>query len=66
VTIPELLEGTTIAFDDGPGGKDGDFQDFTVVAELVPEPVPEPVTVFGTILGLGAVAAARRKKKRGQ
>jgi len=32
----------------------------------VPEPVPEPVTVFGTMLGLGALAAARRKKKRGQ
>jgi hypothetical protein len=32
----------------------------------VPEPVPEPVTVFGTILGIGTLAAARRKKKRGQ
>ena len=32
----------------------------------VPEPVPEPVTVFGTILGIGALAGARRKKKRGQ
>ena len=32
----------------------------------VPEPVPEPVTVFGTMLGIGALAAARRKKKRGQ
>ena len=29
---------------------------------VVPEPVPEPVTVFGTILGIGALAAARRKK----
>ena len=32
----------------------------------VPEPVPEPVTVFGTILGIGVLAGARRKKKRGQ
>jgi hypothetical protein len=40
--------------------------DFTRSAELGPEPVPEPVTVFGSILGLGALAAARRKKKRGQ
>jgi hypothetical protein len=31
-----------------------------------PEPVPEPLTVFGTILGIGALAGARRKKKRGQ
>ena len=31
-----------------------------------PEVVPEPVTVFGTILGIGAMAAGRRKKKRGQ
>ncbi|MBD1887163.1 PEP-CTERM sorting domain-containing protein [Microcoleus vaginatus] len=40
--------------------------DFTVPAELAAEPVPEPVTVFGSMLGLGALAAARRKKKRGQ
>jgi len=43
-------------------GNDRDFQDFTVSAELA----PEPVTVFGTILGLGALAAARSKKKRQQ
>ena len=66
VTMPELAEGTTIAFDDGQGGNDGDFKAFTVTAQLVPEPVPEPVTVFGTMVGIGALAAARRKKKRGQ
>ncbi|MCZ0898667.1 PEP-CTERM sorting domain-containing protein, partial [Microcoleus sp. HI-ES] len=34
--------------------------------EPAPEPVPEPVTVFGTMLGIGALAATRRKKKQGQ
>ena len=66
VTMPKLAEGTTVAFDDGQGGNDGDFKAFTVTAQLVPEPVPEPVTVFGTMVGIGALAAARRKKKRGQ
>jgi hypothetical protein len=46
------------------------FNHSTASGELprgpVPEPVPEPVTVFGTILGIGAMAEARRKKKRGQ
>ncbi|MEG4988249.1 PEP-CTERM sorting domain-containing protein [Microcoleus sp. BR0-C5] len=65
VTIGQLAQGIQISFDDA-GGNDQDFQDFTVSAELVPEPVPEPVTLFGTILGIGAFAAARRKKKRGQ
>ncbi|MBD1814310.1 PEP-CTERM sorting domain-containing protein [Microcoleus vaginatus DQ-U2] len=69
LTMAELANGTQISFDDLDDAKPGtelDFNDFTVRAELVPEPVPEPVTVFGTMLGLGALAAARRKKKRGQ
>ncbi|MEG4535196.1 PEP-CTERM sorting domain-containing protein [Microcoleus sp. D2_18a_D3] len=53
------------SFDEA-GGNNRRFQDFPVPAELAPEPVPEPVTVFGTMLGIGALAAARRKKKRGQ
>lgn len=65
LTMTQLAQGTTISFD-AAGKNEVDFKDFTVSAELVPEPVPEPVTVFGTILGLGALAAARRKKKRGQ
>lgn len=51
-------------------GKVIEFDQSTPSGELpprpVPERVPEPVTVFGTILGFGAVVAARRKKKRGQ
>ncbi|MEG4860942.1 PEP-CTERM sorting domain-containing protein [Microcoleus sp. K1-B6] len=69
LTMAELANGTQISFDDfdnAQPGTDLDFEDFTVSAQLVPEPVPEPVTVFGTILGIGALAAARRKKKRGQ
>lgn len=62
VTMAQLAQGTKISFDDVGGGNDVDFQDFSVSAELA----PEPVTVFGTMLGLGALAAARRKKKRGQ
>ncbi|MEG4489375.1 PEP-CTERM sorting domain-containing protein [Microcoleus sp. D2_18a_B4] len=65
VTMAQLAQGTKISFDDA-GGNDQDFQDFTVSAQLAPEAVPEPVTVFGTVLGIGAMAAARRKKKRGQ
>ncbi|AFZ06078.1 PEP motif putative anchor domain protein [Oscillatoria nigro-viridis PCC 7112] len=62
VTMTQLAQGTKISFDDVGGGNDLDFQDFSVSAELA----PEPVTVFGTMLGIGALAAARRKKKRGQ
>lgn len=47
-----------------------EFHESTGSGELAPRPlperVPEPVTVFGTILGMGAMAEARRKKKRGQ
>ncbi|UNU25656.1 PEP-CTERM sorting domain-containing protein [Microcoleus vaginatus] len=53
-----------ISFGDGPGKNLG-FQDFPMSAELAAEPVPEPLTVFGTMLGMGALAAAHRKKKRG-
>ena len=60
---------TPISLEDDPGN-DIEFQDLTASGELppgpVPEPVPEPVTVFGTILGIGALAGGRRKKKRGQ
>ncbi|MEG4507839.1 PEP-CTERM sorting domain-containing protein [Microcoleus sp. F6_B4] len=66
LTKAQLAQGTKISFDDVGGGNDRDFQDFTVSAELVSEPVPEPVAVFGTVLGIGALAAARRKTKRGQ
>ena len=59
-TTEQLTKGTKISFDDGSKGNDVDFQNFSVGAELV----PEPVTVFGTMLGLGALAAARGKKKR--
>jgi hypothetical protein len=51
-------------------GKVIEFHQSTGSGELDPRPVrervPEPVTVFGTILGIGAMAEARRKKKRGQ
>ncbi|MEG4005777.1 PEP-CTERM sorting domain-containing protein [Microcoleus sp. Pol11C1] len=66
LTKAQLANGTQISFDDAKPGTELDFKDFTVSAELVPEPVPEPLTVFGTMLGIGAFAAARRKKKRGQ
>ena len=64
---------TPISLDDRPG-KVIKFHNSTASGELpggsvpgpVPEPVPEPVTVFGTILGIGVLAGARRKKKRGQ
>ena len=63
---------TPISLDDRPG-KVIKFHNSTASGELpggsvpgpVPEPVPEPVTVFGTILGIGVLAGARRKKKRG-
>ena len=59
LTMTQLASSTKISFDDAGGENDADFQDFTVSAELA----PEPVTVFGTLLGIGALAAARRKKK---
>jgi hypothetical protein len=68
-TTTQQPQPTPISLDDD-RGHDIEFQDLTASAELppgpVPEPVPEPVTVFGTILGIGALAGARRKKKRGQ
>jgi len=51
-------------------GKVIEFHQSTGSGELASRPVfervPEPVTVFGTIMGIGAMAEARRKKKRGQ
>ena len=58
-----------ISLDDRPGNVI-EFHESTASSQLAPRPVPErvpePVTVLGTILGIGAMAAARRKKKRGQ
>jgi hypothetical protein len=68
-TTTQQPQPTPISLEDDPGN-DIEFQDLTASAELppgpVPEPVPEPVTVFGTLLGIGALAGVRRKKKRGQ
>ncbi|MEG4587789.1 PEP-CTERM sorting domain-containing protein [Microcoleus sp. MOSTC5] len=61
-TMTQQAQRRKISFDDAKKGNDADFQDFSVSAELA----PEPVTVFGTVLGIGALAAARRKNKRGQ
>lgn len=59
LTMAQLVQGTKISFDDG-GGDDADFQDFSVGAQLA----PEPVTLFGTLLGIGALGAARAQRKR--
>jgi hypothetical protein len=71
--ITQPAQGLPIPSDDRPG-KVIKFHHSTASGQLphepvsgpVPEPVPEPVTVFGTILGIGVLATARRKKKRGQ
>ncbi|MFM9265645.1 PEP-CTERM sorting domain-containing protein [Tychonema sp. BBK16] len=52
--------GTLISFDDRGGGKDADFQDFTVSAEAV----PEPITMTGLALGLGGLISARRRRNK--
>jgi hypothetical protein len=62
LTTAQLVQGSKISFDDGGRGNDLDFEDFSVTAELA----PEPVTLFGTILGIGALGVARSKKKRHQ
>lgn len=59
VTMDQLAQGTKISFDDG-GGGDADFQDFSVRAQLA----PEPITLFGTLMGIGALGAARAQRKR--
>ena len=68
-TITQPPQGLPISSDDRPGNVIK-FDHSTASGQLprgpVPEPVPEPVTVFGTILGVGVLAGARRKKKRGQ
>ena len=72
-TMTQPSQGRKISSDDRPG-KVTKFDHSTASGQLpggpvpgpVPEPVPEPVTVFGTILGLGALAAARRKKSEGR
>jgi hypothetical protein len=68
-TMTQPSQGRKISSDDRPG-KVTKFDHSTASGQLpggpvpgpVPEPVPEPVTVFGTILGLGVLAGARRKK----
>jgi hypothetical protein len=55
---PLFNGGALISFDDRGNGNDKDFQDFTVVAE----PVPEPMTMTGLALGLGGLVAARRRR----
>ncbi len=62
VTTEQLAKGTKVSFDDGQKIKDPDFQQFTVSAQAV----PEPMSVLGTILGIGALGAARSKKKQSQ
>ncbi len=62
VTLAQLAQGTKISFDDGGKGNDVDFQNFSLTAQLV----PEPISVFGTILGIGALGVARSKKKQYQ
>ena len=68
-TMTQQAQRRRISFDVNPGN-DIKFHPSTGSGELAPRPVPErvpePVTVFGTILGIGAMAEARRKKKRGQ
>jgi hypothetical protein len=72
-TMPQPPQGRQISSDDRPGNVI-EFHHSTGSGELprgpvpgpAPQPVPEAVTVFGTILGMGVLATARRKKKRGQ
>ena len=68
-TITQPPQGLPISSDDRPGNVikfDHSIASGQLPRGPVPEPVPEPVTVFGTILGIGVLAGARRKKKRGQ
>ena len=55
---PLFNGGALISFDDRGNANDKDFQDFTVIAE----PVPEPMTMTGLALGLGGLVAARRRR----
>ncbi|MBD2041574.1 DUF4114 domain-containing protein [Microcoleus sp. FACHB-672] len=57
---PFVKGGTLISFEDTKGGGDRDFNDFTVNAEAV----PEPFTMSGLALGLGGLAAARRRRNQ--
>ena len=65
-TTTQPAQGRPISLDDRPGNKI-EFHHSTASGELargpVSQPVPEPVTVLGTILGIGVLAGARRKKK---
>lgn len=57
-TNPFFSGGVTIGFDDERMQGDGDFNDFTVSAEAV----PEPITMGGLALGGAWLAAARRRR----
>jgi hypothetical protein len=59
-TVAQLAQGTKIAFDDGSGDNNVDFEDSSTGAQLV----PEPVALLGTLLAIGALGAARSQKKR--
>ena len=62
VTTEQLAQGTKVSFDDGQKTREADFQQFSVSAQAV----PEPISVFGTMLGMGALGVARSKKKQQQ
>ncbi|MFM9265486.1 PEP-CTERM sorting domain-containing protein [Tychonema sp. BBK16] len=61
-TTEQLAQGTKVSFDDGQKASEADFKQFTVSAQAV----PEPMSLLGTILGIGALATARSKKKQYQ
>lgn len=65
LTKAQLTEGAKIAFDDGEGVREANFEQFSLTAQTA-EVVPEPMSLLGTILGIGALATARSKKKQSQ
>jgi len=53
--------GVTVRFDDGGAGPDGDFNDFVVRAEAI----PEPLTMGGIALaGVGLLSARRLRQRK--
>lgn len=57
---PFVSGGITVSFEDERFQGDGDFNDFTVQAEAV----PEPITMGGLALGFGGMVMARRRMNR--